>query len=163
MENSLQECLPPKMKGFIIKRKAKVDTGSCNTFSLLHANEGTLGEHQTDALVEQILSDTAKMEHSPNRVHGHTSHFAQQQPTSSATSEEVGPIDYPNHTTETKSESELSWGPYGYLLVDENGSTLVPVPRDGPLDEPEASSLSAWAQAHREIRKNRRDSITGRG
>ena len=36
----------------------------------------------------------------------------------------------------------------GYPSVDENGSTLVPVPRDGPLDEAEASSLSAWAQGY---------------
>ena len=153
-------------EGFHHKATSQVDTGSC-TFSLLHANEGTRGEHQTDALLEQILGDRAKLEHSPNRVHAHTSHFAQQQPTSSATSEEAGPIDYPNHTTETKSERELSWGPWcvdddGYLLVDENGSTVVPVPRDEPLDEPEASSLSAWAQGYREVRKNRRDSITGR-
>ena len=102
-------------------------------------------------LVEQILGDTAKLEQSSNRVHAHTSHFAQQQPSSSATSEEVGPIDYLIHTTESESESELdcdleSVDDDGYPLVDENGSTLVPVPRDGPLDEPEASSLSAWAQ-----------------
>ena len=51
----------------------------------------------------------------------------------------------------------------GYPLVDENGSTLVPVPRDGPLDEPEASSLSAWARGYRESRNNLRDSIAGRG
>ena len=51
----------------------------------------------------------------------------------------------------------------GYPLVDENGSTLVPVPREGPLDEDEASSLTAWAQGYREVRKNLRDSVTGRG
>ena len=51
----------------------------------------------------------------------------------------------------------------GYPLVDENGSTLVPVPRDGPLDEPEASSLSARAQGYREVTQNLRDSVIGRG
>ena len=51
----------------------------------------------------------------------------------------------------------------GYPLVDENGSTLVLVPRDGPLDEPEASSLSAWAQGYQEVRQNLRDSVIGRG
>ena len=35
--------------------------------------------------------------------------------------------------------------------------------RDGPLDEPGASSLSAWAQGYQEVRKNLRDSITRRG
>ena len=47
--------------------------------------------------------------------------------------------------------------------MDENGSTLVPIPREGPLDEDEASSLTAWAQGYREVRKNFRDSVTGRG
>ena len=46
---------------------------------------------------------------------------------------------------------------------DENGSTLVPTPREGPLDEDEASSLTAWAQGYRKVRKNLRDSVTGRG
>ena len=41
----------------------------------------------------------------------------------------------------------------GYPLVDENGSTLVSIPREGPLDEDEASSLTAWAQGCREVRK----------
>ena len=47
--------------------------------------------------------------------------------------------------------------------MDENGSTPVPVPREGPLDEDEASSLTAWAQGYREVRKKLRDSVTGRG
>ena len=47
--------------------------------------------------------------------------------------------------------------------MDENGSTLVPIPREGPLDEAEASSLTAWAQGYREVQKNLRDSVTGRG
>ena len=51
----------------------------------------------------------------------------------------------------------------GNPLVDENGSTLVPVPREGPLEEDEASLLTAWAQGYREVRKNLRDSVTGRG
>ena len=51
----------------------------------------------------------------------------------------------------------------GYPLVDGNGSTLVPIPREGPLDEDEASSLTAWAQGYREVRKNLFDSVTGRG
>ena len=47
--------------------------------------------------------------------------------------------------------------------MDENGSTLVPIPREGPLDEDEASLLTASAQGNPEVRKNLRDSITGRG
>ena len=45
--------------------------------------------------------------------------------------------------------------------MDESGSTLVPIPREGPLDEDEVSSLTAWAQGHREVRKNLRESVTG--
>ena len=61
---------------------------------------------QTDALV---LVVRAKLEQSFNRGHAHTSHFVQQQRSSSATSEEVPPIHYPVHTAETESESELDW------------------------------------------------------
>ena len=51
----------------------------------------------------------------------------------------------------------------GYPLVDENGSTLAPVSRDGPLEESEVRSLSNWAQGYLEVTKNLRDSVTGRG
>ena len=57
-----------------------------------------------------------------------------------------------DHKTSSDMESDqLDWDPEridddGYPLVDENGSTLVPVPREGPLEEDEASSLTAWAQ-----------------
>ena len=76
---------------------------------------------------------------------------------------------YHNHKTSSDTESDqLDWVPAridddGYPLVDENGSTLVPVPREGPLEVDEASSLRAWAQGYREVRKNLRDSVTKRG
>ena len=62
----------------------------------------------------------------------------------------------------------MDWDPEnfdddGYPLVDENGSALVPIPREGPLDEDEASSLMAWAQGYRGVRKKLRDSVTGCG
>ena len=68
----------------------------------------------------------------------------------------------------TQRVDQLDWDPEridddGYPLVDENGSTLVPIPREGLLDEDEASSLTAWAQGYREVLKNLRDSVTGRG
>ena len=74
----------------------------------------------------------------------------------------------PVHGAELDSESEqLDWDPErvdddGYPLVDQNGSTLVPIARDAPLDEAEASSLSAWGQGYWEVVKNLRDSVTGR-
>ena len=56
-------------------------------------------------------------------------------------------------SSDTESD-QLDWDPEridddGYPLVDEKGSTLVPVPRD-------------WAQGYREVRKNLRDSVKGR-
>ena len=55
-----------------------------------------------------------------------------------------------HHTHNASSDTEsdqLDWDPEridddGYPLVDENGSTLIPVPREGPLEEDEASSLT---------------------
>ena len=62
------------------------------------------------------------------------------------------PDSYSVHGAESDTENEqLEWDPEtidddGHSLVDEkNGPTLVPVPHDGPLDEAEASSLTAWA------------------
>ena len=72
-------------------------------------------------------------------------------------------------TKQRRTRRVISWigilknDDYGYPLVDENGSTLVPIPREGPLDEDEASSLTVWAQGYGEVRKNLRDSVTGRG
>ena len=66
---------------------------------------------------------------------------------------------YHNHKTSSDTESDqLDWDPEridddGYPLVDENGSTLVPVPREGPPEEDEARLLTAWAQGYREVRK----------
>ena len=61
---------------------------------------------QTDAPVERFFV-TKQIGAQSFRVHAHTSNFVQQQPSSSATSEEVGPIDYPIHTTESESDSQL--------------------------------------------------------
>ena len=66
-----------------------------------------------------------------------------------------------HHNLEAASDTEsdqLDWDPDkidddSYPLVDENGSTLVPIPREGLLDEDEASSLTAWAQGYREVLK----------
>ena len=98
----------------------------------------------------------------------HSSH-AQVYPMEAETTTPTESNHYHNHKTSSDTESDqLDWDPEridddAYLLVDENGFTLVPVPREGPLDEDETSSLTAWAQGYREVRKNLRDSVTGRG
>ena len=124
---------------------------------------------QTDALVEQILADRVKLEHHANRGHAHPNSHAQAYPMEAQTLSSDEANHYHNHKTSLDTESDqLDWDPQridddGYPLVDENGSTLVPVPREGPREEDEASSLTAWAQGYREVRKNLRDSVTGRG
>ena len=84
MENSLKECLPPKMRGFIIKRQAKLTPDQAKHFHFdmparrLEADrmvEAFNRFDQTDALVEQVLCDRVKLEQRSNRVHAHTSHF----------------------------------------------------------------------------------------
>ena len=122
---------------------------------------------QTDALVEQILGDRAKLELHANRGQAHPNSHVQaySMEVETAMSSELSH----NHKTSSDTESDqLDWDPErfdddGYPLVDENGSTLIPVPREGPLEEDEASSLTAWAQGYWEVRKNLRDSVTGRG
>ena len=112
---------------------------------------------QTDALVEQILGDRAKLEHHAN--HGHANSHAQAYPMEDQTISSAEPNHYHNHKTSSDTESDqLDWDPErinddGFPLVDENGSTLVPVPREGPLDEDEVSSLTAWAQGYGKFEK----------
>ena len=115
---------------------------------------------QTDALVEQILGDRVKLEHHVNRGHAHPNSHAQAYPMEAETTTSSESNHHHNHKTSSDTESDqLDWDPEridddGCPLVDENGSTLVPVPREGPLEEDEASSLTAWAQGYREVRKN---------
>ena len=98
-----------------------------------------------------------------------SNHCMQEHPLEAEVSTRVEPNHYTVHGAQSDSEcKQLDRDPEGvdddgYPLVDENGSTLVPVPRDGPLDEAEARSLSAWTQGYREVRKNLRDSVCRRG
>ena len=107
---------------------------------------------QTDALVEKILGDRAKLEHHVYRGHAHPNSHAQAYPMEAETTASSESNHHHNHKTSSDTESDqLDWDPEridddGYPLVDENGSTLVPVPREGPLEEDEASSLTAWTQ-----------------
>ena len=79
--NSLKELLPPKMKGFIIKRQVQLTQDQAKHFHVYLPTRGLEADRmvealnrldQTDALVEQILGNTAKFEQSSNRAHAHT-------------------------------------------------------------------------------------------
>ena len=111
---------------------------------------------QTDALVKQILGDRAKLEHHANRGHADPNSHAQAHPMEAGSTTSSESNHYHNQKTSSDTESDqLDWDPEkidddGCPLVDENGGcTLVPVPREGPLEEDGASSLTAWAQGYR--------------
>ena len=77
---------------------------------------------------------TAKLEQSSIRAHAHTSRFLEQELSSSGVTEEVEPIHYLIHTTESESVSEFDGDPECadddvYPLADGIKSTLVLVPR----------------------------------
>ena len=144
MESGFKKLLPPKLNGFIIA------TGQVALNRL----------DQTDALEEQkILGDRAKLEHHVNRGHAHPNSHAQAYPMEAEITTSSESNHHHNQKTSSDTESDqLDWNPEridddGHPLVDENGSTLVPVPREGPLEEDEASSLTAWAQGYREVLK----------
>ena len=178
MESGFKELLPPKLKGFIIKRQAKLTHDQAKhlhfyTPTRLEADKMVDALNrldQTDALVEQILGDRAKLEHHAKRGHAHSNSHAQAYPMEAET---MTSTESNHHHCNQKASSDTESGQLdwdrekidddGYPLVDENGSTLVPIPREGPLDDDEASSLTVWAQGYREVKKNLRDSVTGRG
>ena len=165
MENGFKELLPPKLKGFIIKRQAKfthdqakhlyfyIPTRKLEADMMVDALNRL---DQTGALVEHILGDRAKLEHHANRGHAQSDSHAQAYPMEAETITSTESKHYHNHEAASDTVSDqLDWDPEkidddGFPLVDENGSTLVPIPR---LDEDEASSLTAWAQGYWEVRK----------
>ena len=177
--SGFKELLPPKVKGFIFKRQANLTHDKAKHLHFYIPTRGLEADKmvdalnrldQTDALVEQILGDRVKLEHHVYHGQAHHNSHAQEYPmeAETTTSSESNHYHY-NHKPSSDTESDQQdWDPKridddGYPLVDENGSTLVPVPRERPLEEDEVSSLTAWAQGYREVRKNLRDSVTGRG
>ena len=178
MESCFKVSLPPKLKGFIIKGQAKLTHDQAKHLHFHIPTRGLEADKmvdalnrldQTDELVEQILGDRVKLEHHANRGHAHPNSHAQAYSMGAEITTSSESNHYHNQKTSSHTESDqLDWDPEridddGYPLVDENGSTLVPGPREGPLEENEASSLTAWAQGYREVRKTLRDSVTGCG
>ena len=157
MESGFKEFLPSKLKGFIIKRQAKlthdqakhlhfyIPTRSLETDKMVDALNRL---DQTDALVEHILGDRAKLEHLANRGHAYSSSHAQAYPMEAQTMSSAESNHYHNHKTSSDMESDqLEWDPEKLMMTvipwwTKNGSTLVPKPREGPLDEDEASSTN---------------------
>ena len=89
MEGGFKERLPPKMKGFIIKRQAKLTPDQAKYPHFCTPTRGLDADKlvdvlnrldQTDALVQQILGDRAKVEHNASRVHAQPHNHAQAYP-----------------------------------------------------------------------------------
>ena len=151
MESGFKELLPPTLKGFIIKRQAKLTHDQAKYLHFYTPTRGLEADKmvdalnrldQTDALVEQILGDRATLEHNANRGHAQSNSHAQPYPMRAETTASSESNHHHNHKRSSDTESDqLDWDPErigddGYPLVDEDGSTLVPVPREGPLEEP---------------------------
>ena len=87
---------------------------------------------QTDALVEQMLGDRAKLEHHVYRGHAHPNSHAQAYPMEAETTTSTESNHYHNHKTSSDTESDqLDWDPEridddGYPFVDENGPLWYP-------------------------------------
>ena len=121
MESGFKELLPPKLKGFIIKRQAKlihdqakhlhfyIPTRGLETDKMVDALN-RLG--QTDALVEQILGDRAKLEHHVNRGHAQSNSHAQAYPMEAQTTTSIESNHHHNHKAASDTESDqLDWDP----------------------------------------------------
>ena len=149
----------------MIKRSIYISRDSKQTRWLMPSTDLT----RRTRLWNKYSETETKLEHHVNRGQAHHNSHAQAYPMEAETTTSSESDHYHNHKTSSDTESDqLDWDPEridddGYPLVDENGSTFVSVPREGPLEEDEASSPTAWAQGYREVRKNLRDSVTGRG
>ena len=121
MESGFKELLPPEMKGFIIKRQAKLTHDQANQLHFYTPTRGLEADtmvdalnrlDQTDALVEQILGDRAKLEHHANRGHAQSNSHAQAYPMEAETITSTESNYYPNHEAASDTESEqLDWDP----------------------------------------------------
>ena len=115
MENGFNELLPPKLKGFIIKRQAKLIHDQAKHLHFYMPTRGLEadkmvdalnGLDQTDALVEQILGDRAKLEHHANRGYAQSNSHAQPYPMEAQTISSAEPNHCHNHKTSTDTESD---------------------------------------------------------
>ena len=89
VESGFKQSLRPKLKGFIIKRQAMLTHDHAKRLHFYIATRGLEADKmvdalnrldQTDALVEQILGDRAKLEHHANRGHAQSNNYAQAYP-----------------------------------------------------------------------------------
>ena len=115
MESGFKEFLPPKLKGFIVKRQAKLTHGHAKHLHFYAPTRGLEADKmvdalnrvdQMDALVEQILGDRAKLEHHANRRHAKSNSHAQAYPMEAETTTTTESNHYHNHEAASDTESD---------------------------------------------------------
>ena len=127
MESGFKELLPPKLKGFIIKRQAKLTHDQAKHLHFYIPTRGLKADKmvdalnkldQTDALVEHILGDRVKLEHHVNRGHAHPNSHAQAYPMEAETTKSSESNHYHNHKTSSDTESDqLDWDPEKMMMT----------------------------------------------
>ena len=127
MESGFKELLPPKLKGFIIKRQAKL---THDLAKHLHFYIPTRDSRQTRWLMLKTdltrrtrlwnkYSETAKLEHHANRGHAQSNSHAQAYPmeAETTTSTESNHHHY-NHKASSDTESDqLDWDPEKLMMT----------------------------------------------
>ena len=169
LESGFKELLPHKLKCFIIKQLAKLTHDQTKHLHFHIPTRGLEADKmadalnrldQTDALVEQILGDRAKFEQTANGGHAHSNSHAHTYPMEAEISR------HQSRTTTITTKHRRRRRVINWIgILKELMMTVIPWGRKRvPLwYEDETNSVSSWAQGYREVRKNLRDSITGRG
>ena len=113
MESGFRELLLPKLKGFIIKRQAKLTHDQAKHLRFYILTRGLETDKmidalnrfdQTDALVEQMLGDSKAG--APCRGHAHPNNHAQAYPMEAQTVSSAEPNHHNNHKTSSDTESD---------------------------------------------------------
>ena len=165
MESGFKVLLPPKVKGSIIKRQAKLTHDQAKHLHFYIPTRGLEADRMVDALNRLDRRIRLWNKYSETEQSWSTMLIVVTRNITAMRRRIRWKLKLPRHpsrtttitTTHLRTQRVISW------IGGQNGSTLVPVQREGPLEEDEASSLTAWAQGYREVRKNLRDSVTGRG
>ena len=127
MESGFKELLPPKLKGLIIKRQAKLTHDQAKHLHFYIPTRGLEADKmvdalnrldQKDALVEQILGDRVKLEHHANRGHAQSNSHALAYPMEAETTTSSESNHYHYHKTSSDTESDqLDWDPEKLMMT----------------------------------------------
>ena len=113
MESGFKEILPPKLKGFIIKRQAKLTHEQTKHLHFYMPTRRLEADRmvdalntfdQTDALVEQIVGERVKPEHHVNRGQAHHNSQTQAYPMLAETTTSSESNHFHNHKTSSDTE-----------------------------------------------------------